>query len=364
MRGGVDSYHRSEQRMRSTPSRERVQSMRMRRFGIPQTAAAPPSAQRAAARMFALIVALGTLALASLLVVVTRLVETWRIGSAGAPGKVSVFGQRLSYPAANAGAIVVAVLAGLGLIVLITAIRAAVRELRADARFRRAMARQMAASVQGARVIDDGRPQAFCAGLLHPRVYVSRGALEILGTAELAATLAHERHHVRRRDPLRLACNRVLVDALFFVPPLGRLVQQQQSLAEMGADEAAVAAAGGDRAALASAMLTFSEQSGAEATGLAPERVDHLVGESLRWRFPLVLVLVVCFCLAALVTLAVLAAETARGSATLALPLVSAQPCVVMLALLPAGVALIGLRRVRTRTGPTRVLLRSSTARS
>jgi Zn-dependent protease with chaperone function len=364
MRGAHNPYHPSEQKMRSTPILERVYSTRMRRLGNSQTVGAQMPAQRAAARMFAVNIALGTLAVASLLVVVTRLVETWRIGSARAPDAVSVFGQRLSYPAANAGAIVVAVLAGFGLIVLITAIRAAVRELRADAAFRRAMARQMPASVQGALVIDDDRPQAFCAGLLHPQVYVSRGALEILGAAELAAILAHERHHARRRDPLRLACTRVLADALFFVPPLRHLIRQQQSLAEIGADEAAVAAAGGERAALASAMLTFSEESGDGAAGLAPERVDYLVGERLRWRFPLALVLIVCFCLAALVTLAVLAAETARGSATLAPPLVSAQPCIVMLALVPAGVALIGLLCVRTRSRPTRFLVRPSTARS
>jgi Zn-dependent protease with chaperone function len=349
--------------MRATSILERVHPTRMR-CGRRRMAAAQLPAQRAAARMFAVNIALGTFAVASVLFVLTRLVETWRIGSGQAPDAVSVFGQRLSYPAANAGAIVVAVLAAFGLIVLITAICAAARELRADARFRGAMTRQLPARVQGAKVIDDDCPQAFCAGLLHPQVYVSRGALEILGAAELSAVLAHEWHHARRHDPLRLAATRVLAEALFFVPPLRELVQRQQSLTEIGADEAAVAAGGGDRAALASAMLTFSEGSGAEAAGLAPERVDHLVGESHRWRLPLVLVLVICFCLAALVTSAVLAAETARGSATLAPPLVSAQPCIMMLALIPTGVALAGLLSVRRRTRPSRVVVRPSTARS
>jgi beta-lactamase regulating signal transducer with metallopeptidase domain len=314
--------------------------------------------------MFAVNVALGTLATASVLFVVTRLIETWRIGTGRPPDAVSVLGQRLSYPAANAGAIVIVALAGCGLIVLITAIRAAARELRTDARFNGAMAREIRASIDGARVIDDDRPQAFCAGLLHPRVYVSRGALAMLGEAELSAVLAHERHHARRHDPLRLASTRVLADALFFLPPLRHLIEQQQSLVEIGADEAALTAGGGDRAALAAAMLTFSEGSDAEAAGLAPERVDHLVGESPGWRFPLALVFVICFCLAAIVTLAVLAAETARGSATLAPPLVSAQPCIVMLALIPAGAALAGVLFVRKRTRSTRVLVRPSTTQS
>jgi Zn-dependent protease with chaperone function len=350
--------------MRSTSIIERVYQTRMRRNGKLRTRAAQMPAQRAAGRLFRVNVALGTLAIASLLVVATRVIETWRIGAGRVPHGVSIWGQRLSYPVANAGAIVIMALAGCGLIVLITAIRAAVRELRADARFSAAMARQMHASVDGARVIDDDRPRAFCAGLLHPRVYVSRGAVALLSEAELSAVLAHERHHARRHDPLRLASTRVLAGALFFLPLLRHLVHQQQSLVEIGADEAALAAGGGDRAALAGAMLTFSEGTEDDAAGLAPERVDHLVGESGAWRLPLALVLVVLFCFAALVTLAVLAAETARGSATLALPLVSAQPCIVMLALVPAGVALASLLCVRKRGRPTRLLVRPSTTRS
>jgi beta-lactamase regulating signal transducer with metallopeptidase domain len=191
--------------------------------------------------------------------------------------------------------------------------------------------------------------------LVHPEVYLSRGALELLSAAELSAVLAHEHHHASRRDPLRLASTRVLADALFFVPALRRSIADQHSLAEIGADEAAVRSAGGDRAALASAMLSFSEASGEEAGGLAPERIDYLVGEAPRWRLPLALGLAIAFCLAALVTLATLAAEAASGSATLALPLVSAAPCVVMLALIPAAVVLAGVVCARRRARSARV---------
>jgi Zn-dependent protease with chaperone function len=323
-------------------------------------------AQRAAARLFALNVALGTFALASALFVLARLLESWNVGSGRAADVVSMFGQRLSYPVANAGAIVVAVLGAVGLVILVAAARAAVRALRADRRFRRAMATQERSSLLGARIIDSDRPQAFCAGLVHPEVYLSRGALELLSAAELSAVLAHERHHASRHDPLRLASTRVLADALFFVPALRRVISRQHSLAEIGADEAAVTTAGGDRAALASAMLTFSETSGADAAGLAPERIDYLVGETPRWRLPLALLLVIAFCLTALVTLATLAAETASGSATLALPLVSSAPCVAMLALIPAAVALAGVlcaRRLARSAGVARPALPPGVAR-
>lgn len=350
--------------MRSTSISGLADSTRMRRRGHPIAAGAQMPGQREVARLFTVNLALGALAFASVVVVLSRVAESWRIGAGRAPHAVSIFGQRLSYPVANAGAIAVLVLAGAGLIVLTAGARATARELRADARFRRAMARQAPSTVQGARIIDDDRPHAFCAGLLHPRVYVSRGTLEMLGEEELSAVLAHERHHALCHDPLRLASARVLADALFFVPPLHDLIRREHSLAEIGADEAAVVAAGGDRAPLASAMLSFSEASGAEAAGLASERIDYLIGEGPSWRFPLALLLVVCFCLASLVTLAVLVSEAARGSATLALPLVSAQPCIVMLALIPAGVAAAGLLCVRRRTRPSRVAMRPSAARS
>jgi hypothetical protein len=305
--------------------------------------------------MFALNLALGTFALASALFVLARLLESWRVGSGHASEVISLFGQRLSYPLANAGALVVAALAAVGLAILIAAARAAIRELRADRRFRRAMATQERSSLLGTRIIDSDRPQAFCAGLVHPEVYLSRGALELLNAAELSAVLAHERHHASRRDPLRLAVTRVLRDALFFVPTLRRVIARQQSLAEIGADEAAVTSAGGDRVALASAMLNFSEASGADSAGLAPERIDYLVGETGLWRLPLALLLVIAFCLAALVALATLAAETASGSTTLALPLVSSAPCVVMLALIPAAVACVGVLYARRRARSARV---------
>jgi hypothetical protein len=50
--------------------------------------------------------------------------------------------------------------------------------------------------------------------------------------------------------------------------------------------------------------------------------------------------------LALVVTLAILVGREAAGSATLDPPFLSAQPCVVMLALIPCGIALIA-RRVR-----------------
>jgi len=46
------------------------------------------------------------------------------------------------------------------------------------------------ASLEGLRVFRAPGSQAFCAGLLRPRIYVSTGALRALGSDELGAVLA------------------------------------------------------------------------------------------------------------------------------------------------------------------------------
>ena len=295
---------------------------------------------------------LGFLGLASAVFVVTRLFESWRITSEPASHVISIFGARLTYPVANAGAIVVTALAGLGLLMAGAAASRLVRELLADRSFRRALASSPPAPLDGAWVIIDEHPQAFCAGLLRPRVYFSTGALELLDPPALAAVLAHERYHARRHDPLRLACGRVLAAGLFFIPGMRRLVLRQDALAEISADEAAVLTVGVERSGLASAMLSFSQASSAEALGIDPERVDYLLGEHPQWRFPVALCLGIVAALSLLVAVAVLAAHAAAGSATLAPPFLSSQPCVAVLAMIPAGAGLAGLAFTRTRPTP------------
>jgi Zn-dependent protease with chaperone function len=322
----------------------------------PSTATASLEPQQpaavATARVFGASVLLGLLGLASAVFVITRLFESWRVSSAPASHVISIFGARLAYPVANAGAIVVTALAGLGLLMAGAAAWRLVRELLADRSFRRALAASPPAPLDGAWVITDERPQAFCAGLLRPRVYFSTGALELLDPPALAAVLAHERHHARRHDPLRLACGRVLAAGLFFIPGMRRLVERQDALAEISADEAAVLTAGVERSGLASAMLSFSQASSADALGVDPERVDYLLGERTQWRFPVALCLGIVAALSLLVAVAVLAAHTAAGSATLAPPFLSSQPCVAVLAMIPAAAGLAGLVYARTRQTP------------
>ncbi|MEA2145512.1 MAG: hypothetical protein QOG59_1099, partial [Solirubrobacteraceae bacterium] len=189
----------------------------------------------------------------------------------------------------------------------------------------------------------DERPQAFCAGLINPRVYVSSGAVALLDEAALNAVLAHEVHHARCRDPLRLAVGRVLVRALFFVPGLAELVRRQQDLAEFGADETAMNAGPDGHSGLARAMLAFSEPSPAvSSVGIDPRRVDHLLGAPPSWRFPTLLCLGAGAVMGLVGASAVLLGQVAAGSATLAPPFLSHQPCIVVLALIPGALGLGG----------------------
>jgi Zn-dependent protease with chaperone function len=317
-----------------------------------QSGARRSPAAVAAGRMFGTTLALGLLAALSAGVAVLRVLESWHVGSASSSRTISIAGQRFSYPAANAAAVIVVALAALGLAMATATACRLGRELLRDRRFRERLRSGARRQLHGAWVLEDDRPQAFCAGLLRPRVYVSSGALELLDEHALAAVLAHERHHARNRDPLRLACGRALVAGMLFVPALRRMVQRQSALAEIGADDAA-RAEGAERAALASAMLSFSEAAGDDAVGVDPERIDNLLGEPPQWRFPLLLSVLTTAGLASMLALAVLAGRVASGSATLAPPFLSAQPCVVVLALVPAAALAVAARRARdgrTRT--------------
>jgi beta-lactamase regulating signal transducer with metallopeptidase domain len=172
----------------------------------------------------------------------------------------------------------------------------------------------------------------------------------------LGAVLAHERHHAYRHDPLRLAAGRILARALFFLPRLSELVERQAALAELSADETAVDAGPDSRSALARAMLCFADAPpSAGSAGIDPARVDYLLGEEPSWRFPALVCLAVASIVAVLVAVAVLAGRLASGSATLALPLLSGQPCIVVLAAIPGVVGVLAVtyrRRAPARGVP------------
>jgi Zn-dependent protease with chaperone function len=309
------------------------------------------SAATASRRLARAVLLLGVLGLASFGLVFLRLLEAWRVSPRVISHHVVIFGLGLSYPVANLAAVIVLVLALLGAVVTTRMLFGVANEVAAARSFERWLAACSVARPDGAHVIEDERPRAFCAGLVRPRVYVTTGALAVLDERALAVVLTHERHHARRRDPLRLATNRVLERALFFVPGLHELGLRQQALAEISADESAIGEAPANRAALASAMLSFADSAGSDASvGIDPARVDYLLGEPPSWRFPALICASALLVVALLAAIAELAGREATGAASLAPPFLSAQPCVVVLAVIPALIGVIAVRLWRRQS--------------
>jgi hypothetical protein len=246
-------------------------------------------------------------------------------------------------PDAGSAALLLLPLAGLALLSAMLGGRSLIRQVRGKRCF---LARRPIASftdVGGTRVavFDATRPQAFCAGFLRPRIYLSTAAVALPGE-QLHAIVAHERHHLSRRDPLRLLVARALSEALFFLPALRRLTARYEAVAELAADEAAVREH--DRTTLAAALLSFGEaRDPAVVVGIAPERVDNLLGQGPRWEVPVSLLLGSALAIAGLVG-AAMTARALTSAAELNLPLLVAQSCMLVMLGLPlllAGAALL-----------------------
>ncbi len=134
------------------------------------------------------------------------------------------------------------------------------------------------------RLCDHHRQFAFCHGLLSPKVCISRGLLQALDADALHAVLAHEAHHLRRRDPLRSVLSAVLAAAAFPLPVVADLRRVYLAAREIEADQAAARAAG--RPALGRALMAMLDP-GRQVT-LTPSigisafepdrcRLDHLL---------------------------------------------------------------------------------------
>lgn len=158
------------------------------------------------------------------------------------------------------------------------------RRLRAEARaLPPRLARGGRALGLGARLtfLAQPEPAAFCYGFVRPRVAVTAGLLARLDDEALVAVLAHERRHLRRRDPLRYLVIAALTAAVFMFPLAPALRRRLEARIELAADRAALAVAPGG--ALAGALLAVLAGPEAHAVGAAglnatEARIAHLAG--------------------------------------------------------------------------------------
>lgn len=127
---------------------------------------------------------------------------------------------------------------------------------------------------------------AFTAGWIRPLVYVSGELAPALSVDQLAAILAHEDAHRRRRDPLRLSVLRFLACVLFYLPALRKLADDMADEAEIHADDEAACRCV-EPLVLASAIVDLATYPGMPACAavgfqrpeLLERRVRRLAGE-------------------------------------------------------------------------------------
>lgn len=111
-------------------------------------------------------------------------------------------------------------------------------------------------TAEGLHVTDEEVPHAFVLGLWRPRVFLSRGLLRAMDAPAVAAIVAHERAHVRRRDPLRRLIASLLL--AFHVPAVARRLEALVARAHEVAADAEAASVVGDRPSVAQTLVRLA----------------------------------------------------------------------------------------------------------
>lgn len=144
----------------------------------------------------------------------------------------------------------------------------------------------------GVVVIDAAAPAAFCVpGGRTGQIVVTQGALDCLSAHELEGVLAHELAHLRGRHNLAVALSQILARAFPGVRLFRVATQETRELIEMLADDAAVQRV--DRVSVASAIVNLAEMRAPTATmamaqDAAVLRVSRLLSPGPpieRWRY-------------------------------------------------------------------------------
>lgn len=121
------------------------------------------------------------------------------------------------------------------------------------------------------------QPDAFCFGLLRPRVVVTTGLVARLNHEEQAAVVWHEAEHAHAYEPAKCLLARIATHTFFWIPVLRALLERFLLVKEISADRRAVERTSRD--ALAGALYEVANTPSLAAVGagdFAAGRIERL----------------------------------------------------------------------------------------
>ena len=154
---------------------------------------------------------------------------------------------------------------------------------RVRAWMRSADAVTLAGAGMQAYVVNVDAPLMALAGILRPRVIVSRRLIEALTPDELAASVAHESGHQRARDNVKRLAMRAAPDVLSATAVARTLERGWASASEHSADRLAVRDSTDARCALASALVKVARLASSAPT-LGEPISTFAGGGEIAWR--------------------------------------------------------------------------------
>ncbi len=174
------------------------------------------------------------------------------------------------------------------------------------------------------------RPWSTCVGFSQTQVYVTAGAVQLMNAAELATVISHEHAHGTRRDNLRLLFAQAMLGPLVLMPTARYAYRRLQAAIERTADQTAVES-DADRQNLAAALVKAARK----LRDYNPEPDEDTARRRLAGRYREEFV-------AERAKQLLDAADASRAPRSQALLLTLCVGTLVMLALLVAGVGMLG----------------------